>query len=180
MTKKAELKTKRLLLRPFRLEDVDDVYEYAKDPDWARFLAAVVPQPYTRTDAEAYIAGRILADWSQEPTFAIVLDSTVIGSVSIGINEAHQRAELAYALARGHWGKGLMPEAAKPVIDYGFVEHGLAKIYAVADLRNVRSYRVMEKLGMRREGVLRSHLAERGERRDEVVYGILSEEWEEQ
>ena len=175
---KVELKTERLLLRPFRLEDVDDVYAYAKDPEWERYLGLPLPQPYTRRDAEAYIAGRVLADWSTVPTFAIVLDSTVIGGIRLRITAAHQRGELGYALSRVHWGKGLMPKAAKAVMEYGFVEHGLAKICAIAHLRNVRSYRVMEKLGMTREGVLRSHIAKRGERRDEVIYGILREEWE--
>ena len=103
----------------------------------------------------------------------------MIGGIGLRIADAHQRAELGYALARVHWGKGLMPEAAGVVMDYSFVEHGLAKIYAMADLRNVRSYRVMEKLGMTREGVLRSHSMKRGELRDDVVYGMLREEWEE-
>ena len=177
MTEPVELKTERLLLRPFRLEEVDDVY--AKDPEWERYLGLPLPQPYTRRDAEAYIAGRLLADWTTNPTFAIVLDSTVISGIGLRIVEAHQRAELGYALARVHWDKGLMPEAAKAVLDYGFVEHGLAKIYAMADLRNIRSYRVMEKLGMTREGVLRNHSVKRGELRDDVVYGLLREEWEE-
>lgn len=173
-----ELKIERLLLRPFRLKDVDDVYAYAKDPEWERYLGLPLPQPYTRRDAEAYIAGRVLADWSTEPTFAIVLDSRVIGGIGVRISAAHQRGEMGYALARVHWGKGIMPEAALAVIDWAFGEHGLAKIYASADPRNRRSTRVMEKLGMTREGVLRSHRKGRGERVDEVYYGILREEWE--
>ena len=174
---RVELKTDRLLLRPFKLEDVDDVYAYAKDPEWDRYLGLPLPQPYARRDAEEYVAGRVLADWSTEPTFAIVLDSTVIGGIGLRIIETHQRAELGYALARVHWGKGLMPEAVQAVIDWAFREYGSAKIYATADLRNGRSTRVMEKLGMTREGVLRSHGKARGERVDEVYYGIIREEW---
>jgi len=73
-----------------------------------------------------------------------------------------------------------MPEAAKAVIQWGFGERGLAKIWAKADPRNRRSWRVMEKLGMTREGLLRGHLKVRGERVDDVYYGILREEWESQ
>ena len=50
-SERVELKTERLLLRPFRLEDVEDVRKYARDPDWARSLPSTVPQPYTRKDA---------------------------------------------------------------------------------------------------------------------------------
>ena len=174
-----ELRTERLLLRPFRLEDVDHVYAYAKDPEWALHLLLRVPQPYTRRDAEEFLAGRILASWRTNPTFAIVLDSTVIGGINLMIREADEVGALGYAIARDHWGKGLMPEAARTVIDWGFAELGLAKVDATADSRNKRSWRVMEKLGMTREGVLRRHRKGRGERVDAVYYGVLREEWEE-
>ena len=176
MTENLELKTERLLLRPFRSEDV---YAYARDPEWERYLGLPLPLPYARPDAEEYVARRLLADWTEDATFAIVLDSTVIGSIALSIVGAHQRAELGYALARAHWGRGLMTEAATAVIDYGFVRRNLAKIHASADVRNVGSYRVMEKVDMTREGVLRSHRRGRGERIDSVLYGILREEWEE-
>ena len=178
MAERVGLSTERLLLRPFRLEDVDDVYAYAKDTEWERYLGLPLPQPYTRRDAEAYVAGRVVAYWSTEPTFAIVLDSTVIGGIGLRIREAHQTAELGYALARPHWSKGLTTEAALAVVGMAFENRGLAKVYAAADLRNRPSWRVMEKLGMTREGVLRSHRKCRKERIDEVYYGILREEWE--
>jgi RimJ/RimL family protein N-acetyltransferase len=65
------------------------------------------------------------------------------------------------------------------VIGYGFEVFGLAKVCASADARNIGSWRVMEKLGMRREGLLRSQRIDRyGERVDEVRYGILRGEWD--
>lgn len=176
MNEKVELKTDRLLLRPFRLEDVDNVYSYAKDPDWAQYY--MVTQPYVRRNAEEYVAGRVLADWSTNPTFAMVLHSTVVGAMGLTVTEAHQRAELGYELDKVHWGKGLTTEAATAVVDYGFREYPLEKIFAIADLLNVGSWRVMEKIGMSREGLHRSHSSIRRERRDEVFYGILREEWE--
>ena len=71
-----------------------------------------------------------------------------------------------------------MPEAAGAVIDWAFDELALEKVHAKADLRNVRSQRVMERLGMTREGVLRGHTRGRGERIDDVYYGLLRDEWE--
>ena len=64
-------------------------------------------------------------------------------------------------------------------VDWAFREHELSKVYATANLRNVRSHRVMEKLGMTREGAMRPHVKVRGERVDEVHYGVLREEWQE-
>ena len=87
--------------------------------------------------------------------------------------------ELGYELAREHWGKGLMVEAAQAVIDWGFADRHLAKISGQADARNKRSIRVMEKLHMTREGVLRSNGSGRDGRVDDDYYGLLREEWEE-
>ena len=178
MTDNVELKTERLLLRPFRLADVDDVYAYARDPDWARFLLPMIPQPYTRRNAEEFIAGRVAASWSTDSAFAIVLDSVVVGGINLHINERHETGELGYSLARVHWGKGLTTQAATAVVDWGFSELGLAKVYASADLRNAGSWRIMEKVGMTREGVLRSHTKTRDGRADQVFYGVLRAEWE--
>ena len=173
----AKLKTERLLLRPFKLRDVNDVFEYASDSEWARYLPRV-PQPFTREAAQERVARHVLESWKTHPTWAIVLHEKVIGGIVLMIDLQHEIGELGYELSREHWGKGLMTEAARAVIDWGFQERRLAKIFAQADARNKRSLRVMEKLNMRREGVLRSHSRERGERIDEVFYGILREEWE--
>ena len=174
---KVELITERLLLRPFKLEDVNDVFEYASDAKWARYLPRV-PQPFTRRAAEERVARNVLESWENHPTWAIVLNQKVIGDIVLMLDVQHEIGELGYGLSREHWGKGLMIEAAGAVIDWGFQERRLAKIFAQTDARNKRSFRVMEELDMTREGVLRSHSKGRGERVDEVYYGLLREEWE--
>ncbi len=175
---KVELKTERLLLRPVRLEDVDAIYAYCKDPEYARFATLRHPRPYTRRSAEEFVARELLAPWTTQPSFSVVLDSVVVGGTTLNIDETHETAEIGYDFARAHWGKGLAPEAAQTVIDWAFREYGLAKIYATADVRNRRSTRVMEKVGMTREGVLRSQRKGIEERVDEAYYGVLREEWE--
>ena len=104
-----ELTTERLFLRPFALEDADDVCAYASDPEWALYLLLRMPAPYVRRHAEEFIASRLLAPWRTNPTFAIVLDTTVIGGINLRIDEAEETAALGYAIARAHWGKGLAP-----------------------------------------------------------------------
>ena len=174
-----ELTTPRLFLRPFRPGDVDDVFEYARDPEWAEFLLDVVPQPYTRRNAEEFIASRMMAP-NSEFSWVIVLAGSGVGSITLGVDSEQESGEIGYSLAKAHWGRGLMAEAARAVVDWGFAERGLQRISSNADVRNRRSWRVMEKLGMRREGLFRSHRKDPRpgcQRIDTVHYSLLREEW---
>jgi ribosomal-protein-alanine N-acetyltransferase len=171
------IETERLILRPVDLQDVKDVLAYATDVEWARYLP--VPQPYTRRDAKEFVAGQLLLDREKNPSWAIVLDGVVIGGINLRMDFDNHACELGYSVARKHWGKGLATEAARSVIDAAFqFLPDLNKIRAMADLRNVASQRVMEKVGMTREGVMRQNRLFRGEHVDEVWYGLLRGEWE--
>ena len=175
-----QLTTTRLTLRPFEPGDVDDVFEYAKDPEWAEYLLDVVPQPYTRRNAEEFIAGRMIAP-STEFAWAIVLGGTGIGGIVLRVDLKHETGGIGYSLARSYWGRGLMTEACRAVINWAFGERGLQKIWSQADIRNRPSWRVMERLGMVREGVLRSHDKDQRPgypRIDHVYYGLLRQKWE--
>ena len=175
LNERVELKTERLLLRPFELGDVDDVLAYASEPEVGHYLA--LPRPYTRDNAVEFVARQVLAEWSTRPTFAIVFEEHVVGGIGLRVDERHARAELGYALAKPQWGRGLTPEAARAVVGWGFERYALNKVGAYADLRNRRSWRVMEKLGMTREAVLRGHAKLWDEYVDDVYYGVLREEW---
>ncbi len=173
------LRTDRLLLRPFQLTDADDVYAYARDPEWGRYLP--VPSPYEYRHAVEFVARSVLAAWDTGPVFAICLSGRCVGGINIRVDASKGTAEIGYSIAREHWGRGLVSEAATAVLDWAFNEFDLAKITALADLANTRSSRVMEKLGMRRDGVLRSERpsdADPGTRQDMVVYSVLRDEWQ--
>lgn len=173
------IETVRLRLRPFRLLDVDDVLVYASDPEWARYLP--VPQPYTPAAAEKFIAGQVLLDREVHPAWAIEQVGVVIGGINMRFHFDHGVGEMGYSIARSHWGRGLATEAARAVMDAAFAAYAhLQRIRAMADARNVGSLRVMEKLGMVREGVLRHNRLVRGEFIDEVWCGVLRTEWQAQ
>ena len=172
-----ELRTKRLLLRPFEGHDADDVFTYASDEEWAGFLPHI-PQPYSRSDAEQFVAQAVLSNWRDRLTMAIELSDKVVGSVGMNINVRNSLGALGYSLARKHWGKGITVEATRAFVDWAFSAYDLAKVYAEVDERNVRSMRVAEKLGMTREGLLKGHYVARDGRSDDVVFGILREQWE--
>jgi len=195
MDRPVELTTDRLLLRPFTMDDVDDVLEYINDLEWAEYQVNIQSVPYTRKDVETLVA--MFSDPSYWETghpelpstgngagllqiFAVVFEGKVIGEVALnqrGEDRPNERAELAYSLSRQHWGKGLMTEAARVVMNWAFQTYSFNRIYAWCDPRNIGSWRVLEKLGMKREGQLRSHLKWNDEFRDQLYYGILRAEW---
>jgi ribosomal-protein-alanine N-acetyltransferase len=171
------IETERLGLRPVTLEDVEDILTFATDVEWAHYLP--VPQPYTRRDAEEFVASQILLDREQTASWGIVLDGAVIGGINLRMDSENHACELGYSVAREYWGQGFATEAARAVIDAAFESlPDLNKVRAMADLRNVASQRVMEKVGMTREGILRQNRLFRGEHVDEVWYGLLRSEWE--
>ncbi|MFT5194009.1 MAG: ribosomal-protein-alanine N-acetyltransferase [Cellvibrionaceae bacterium] len=178
MTLPEIIKTERLLLRPFTFKDTDDVYGYAKHPDWSRYLP--VPNPYTLYDAERFIALRKLDDPTKENVWALEYEGKAVGGINLRAKaEKHAICELGWSISQPNWGKGLMTEAVKTIRDTTFLRFPeLHRLYARADLRNIGSWRVMEKVGMQREAVLRQHVNLKGEWMDEVWYAILRPEWE--
>jgi len=152
MGREVELYTARLVLRAFRATDVDDALAYRDDPEFARFLPHI-PQPFTREDAERFVATNMTEPWDTLPTFAVVLDDRVIGTVNLDIDTASRTAMIGYAIARAHWGRGIATEAAGAVVKWALVEHALVALWASTDVANVGSRRVMEKLGMTVEAI---------------------------
>lgn len=159
-----EVKTSRLLLRAFKRQDVDDVYSYASDLDWQKFLP--VPSPYTLEDAQGFVDEQILKQNPDALHWAICIDNRVIGAVALTFFEDYDYkvAELGYSLKRSEWGNGFITEAACAVIDFSFAKYeDLVRIEASADSQNKASLKVMEKLGMTYEGTLRRRHFVRGE-----------------
>jgi [ribosomal protein S5]-alanine N-acetyltransferase len=172
MTSRTELQTGRLLLRPFKDEDVADSLAYRNDKEFARFLPHI-PSPFTRRDAEEFVALNMTEPWEQSATFAVVLEGTVIGTINVEVDARTRTAMLGYAIGRSWWGHGLAAEAASVVMTWAIEVFGLVRIWASTDVRHTRSHRVLEKLGMQREAVrVEDHVGRDGELIDEVVYGL--------
>ena len=152
------IETHRLTLRPYRLEDAEEMYaNWASDPEVTRFLTWP-----THSDVE--ITRRVLTDWISRYedggffNWAIVLKETgeVIGNIAVvRLEEAIEEAEIGYCLGRAFWGRGIMPEALRAVIDYLFDTVCVNRIMAGHDVNNPKSGRVMEKAGLKAEGIRR-------------------------
>ena len=171
------IRTERLILRPWAFEDVPDVLAYADDKEWSRYLP--IPQPYVEADALKFIATQVLQNRQEHPSWAVEHERRVLGGVNLRLTPDLRIGEIGYSLARSFWGRGLTTEAAGAVVGAAFKTcPTLVRVRAMADARNVASLRVLEKIGMKREGVLRSNRFVRGEPVDEVWSGILRSEWE--
>ncbi len=170
------MRTSRTLLRPHCEADAADVARFADDPEWARYLP--VPSPYGLADAKAFVAAQLGLDAIQHPSWAVEVDEAVVGGINCRFFFEHQLGEIGYSIARSRWGQGLATEVATAIIQQAFTVHrDLQRIRAMADSRNVASLRVLQKLGMTREGVLRRNRVVRGAGIDEVWFGVLRDEW---
>lgn len=169
------IQTPQFLLRRFRLADAADVFAYRRDPEVGRYLPFA--QPFARHHADEFVATQVLADRRERCVWALERQERVVGGVSLQIVRRMARAELGYEMARWLWGRGLMAEAAAAVIDQAFGRLPIIKLTATATAPNVRSTRLLEKLGLQREALLRQHRVHRGHVLDEVRYGILRDEW---
>jgi len=179
----ATLTTPRLILRPFRPQDADNVERFIGDWDVARMLARA-PYPYPKGSALAWIAthDKRRADGSNFP-FAIELDDMCIGCVVLRQDdgapwgEAENPWVIGYWLAVPHWGHGLMTEAARAVVGYAFADLDKAALVSGYFPDNPASGRVLDKLGFtaRRRG--RIHCVARGHEVDHIILGLTRDAW---
>lgn len=173
------LHTERLILRPFGLADVDVVQELAGAYEVALNTSSI-SHPYPEGAAAMWIGThQAHFDAGDAIHFAVTRHrgEHLIGAMGLGIRRDHRRAELGYWIGVPYWGQGYATEAARAVIAYGFREIDLLRITASHFRRNPASGRVMQKVGMTKEGCLRHHILRWGEPQDLVLYGILAEEW---
>ena len=179
MKQRPTLHTQRLILRPFEMADARDVQRLAGDHAIAD-TTLNIPHPYEDGMAEQWIAThQPQFEAGEQATFAIVLQATseLVGAIGLVINRRFDRAELGYWIGRPYWNQDYCTEAGRAVLSYGFTELNLNRIHAYHLSRNPASGRVMEKLGMTREGLLRQHAKKWGKYEDLVEYGLLREDW---
>ena len=167
-----ELRTERLLLRPFRPGDVDAVARYATDEKYLRFLSPTHPEP------EEFVAHNVDVDWSVERSWVITLGREIVGSLFLGINEEDDAAELACLVAPEFWRRGIAFEASCAVVGHAFGELGLGKVVARADARHESSIGLMAKLGMQPHGERRGPVGRDGADAGELIYGVLRDDWQ--
>jgi len=180
MTDRVFLYTERILLRDFTADDLQAVHEYAIDAEVVRYLDW---GPNSEQQTKEFIARTICQQQEthrRQYELAVVLRDTnrLIGSCGLRISRPEDRGgDIGYCLSRGSWGRGCATEAAQAIVAFGFEQCGLHRIFATCDTQNHASRRVLEKLGMRREGEFLQDKWQRAQWRDSLLYAIIADEW---
>jgi ribosomal-protein-alanine N-acetyltransferase len=170
------LKTERLRLRKAKLSDAEAIFrQYAQDPEVIRYVSW---RAHGSLDETLEYVRMCLLAWDVGKAYHWVIeqaeDKQVIGMIIARVSG--EKWELGYVLARAHWGKGYMTEALKELIGWALRQKDIYRVWAVCDVDNAASARVMEKSGMQREGILRRwsvHPNMSSEPRDSYCYAIV-------
>ena len=174
-----DLQTPRLVLRKLTMRDAPDIFHYSKDPEVARHVLWDAHRSIG--DSRAYLRYMLRRYRGHEPASWGIehLDSgRIIGTIGfMWIQEDNNAAEVGYSLAREYWNHGIMTEALRAVIQFGFDEMGLHRIEAQHETTNPASGAVMRKCGMQKEGTLRSRLYNKGKYVDVDLYAILRKDY---
>jgi ribosomal-protein-alanine N-acetyltransferase len=143
-----------LILRKPREEDAHLIFEgYARDPEVVRYLT-FRPHRDLRESEEA--VERFIDNWETGKAYNWLIflrdSGQLVGAISA---RRQQGVALGYCLARGFWGQGYMSEAVAAVVEWAFTDSAVFRVWAVCDLENDNSARLLERNGFRREGILR-------------------------
>lgn len=174
------LTTERLVLREFEEDDWRPVLSYQMDPLYLRYNPWTLR---TEMDVKSFIQGFIV--WQRERprrrfqlAFTLKASGQLIGNGGIRIKNAYAReADIGYELDNRYWGQGYATEAAQALVDFGFKELRLHRIWAQCIAENGASAHVLEKLGMRLEGHFRENEWMKNRWWDTLQYAILEHEW---
>ncbi|NGX34024.1 MAG: putative ribosomal N-acetyltransferase YdaF [Candidatus Anoxychlamydiales bacterium] len=175
---KIKLETKRLILRKPLSEDIDDIFEYAKDEDVARFTKFKAHK--TLQDAKMFL--QIVKQQHQNKTALTFLlelkeNKKVIGSISfLNISEDNERSEIGFALSKTYWGKGLMSEAIEKFLEFGFKKIKFNRLETFSNIENFRSIRLLNTF-MQKEGILKEREKIKGRFCSLNIYSILRKEY---
>ena len=168
------LRGARVVLRPFRVDDVPAVLAYASDAEVTRHLE------WDAYDDPATAAAFIRSTHGGPPfwyAYAVTDRETgaLVGGADLRVVSAFdRRGEVGYGLARSYWGKGYAAEAAGLLVRFGFERLGLVRVQALCAVDNVRSLRTLERVGMRREGRLVNYRLKHGRPGDHFLYAATS------
>lgn len=161
-----------ITLRPWETSDLANLVKYANNQNIAKNLTDKFPYPYTQQSGLAFL--EMISQHNPVQVFAIDLNGEAIGSIGLHPQDDihRQNAEMGYWLAEPYWGKGIISNAIKQIVDYGFANFGINRIFARPFGSNIASQKVLEKNLFVLEARFEKVLIKNGNLEDELIYAI--------
>ncbi|MGZ7136078.1 MAG: GNAT family N-acetyltransferase [Methanobacterium sp.] len=168
------IKRNKCTLRKWKYSDLENLVNNANNFNIARNMRDGFPHPYTTKDGRQWITFAR----NSNSILAITIHNKVIGSIGLNIGSDIERisAEVGYWLGEDYWGKGIVSSALKGILEYGFNELDLERIYAVPLEQNIASRKVLEKNGFILEGILRKSVIKFGKIYNQALYAKTKED----
>ena len=162
----------QFILRPWTINDLDNLVKYANNKNIAQNMMDRFPHPYSLEAGTAFLEMTIKT--SPPNLLAIEIDKKTVGGIGLHPQEDiyKKNAELGYWLAEKYWGQGIITKAIFQMVEYGFKNWDIDRIYARPFGRNLASQKVLEKAGFILEAKFEKTLFKNGEYEDELVYAI--------
>ncbi|MBI5540230.1 MAG: GNAT family N-acetyltransferase [Bacteroidia bacterium] len=160
------------ILRPWQISDIDSLVKYANNKKISDNLTNAFPNPDSCDDGIKFI--KIQESYNPAKAFAIVIDNEACGAIGVfQQTDIHEKnAEMGYWLAEKHWGKGVITNAIKQTVEYGFKNFEINRIFARPFGSNLASQKVLEKAGFKFEAKFKNTIYKNGQFLDEIYYAI--------
>lgn len=174
LVKHSQMESERIILRPVSLDDAEDMYEYTSDEETTHFIY----EPHKDLEqTKSVIANYFVKEPIGKYAMELKESNKMIGAIEFRVHEWNKSGELGFTLNRHFWGNGYMTEAGKLLLGLAFDVLGLERVYAAHEVKNSASGKVLNRLGMKCEGILRKSEMIKGALVDSAYYSILKEEY---
>lgn len=175
------IRTKRLLIRAFRPDDITDLVAWRNDSDVARYQDWETP--YSMEDAEKVVSELVVMEGPKDKEWwmAVVADpdtDKALGDLAVHLSWEGRTAEVGYTLAKAHWGRGFATEALAALVEYLFDDLGVTRQFGMLHPDNPASAMVLERTGFLFEGHTRLSFWLGDEVSDDWIYGMTRSDWE--
>lgn len=168
--------TNRLVLRLFQKADAENVSRLCNNYNIYK-NTLYLPYPYSIEDALSWIEHHLdnfIIDRSYEFAITDKESGELYGAIALSNNQQFNHGEIAYWIGEEYWGSGYATEAAQAILHFAFKEKQFYKVFARFFRSNPASGRVMQKIGMKQEGILIDHVRKENQYEDLVCYGIIN------
>lgn len=181
-TEEPVFETERMILRRLDMDDLEEYFCFASDPLvsertlWDRHESTEDTRVFLEKVQRSFVE-KIAYRW------AVIYkpERRLIGRIGfIHLDEIHSCAEIGYAISSRYWGKGITTEALKEVVKYGYSHMNINRIEGKCNIDNLSSARIMKKVGMKEEGILREKFQIKGEFVDQIQFGMIRKDVQEE